>query len=227
MTIGNANRPLPVLGRGRFYVAIGKTECVAGRIARSPQRGYADVMKETHRKPKIHSTTIVAVKRGNEVAIGGDGQVTLEHTVLKHSGKKVRRLYQNRVLAGFAGSVADAQSLADRFETKLESCSGNLTRAAIEFAKDWRTDRVLRRLEAMMIVTDGERVYILSGDGNVVEPDDGVAAIGSGGMYAAAAAKALLHKTELSPREIVVEAMGIAADICIYTNDRLTLDSLP
>lgn len=178
-------------------------------------------------KMKIRSTTIVAVKRGEEVALAGDGQVSLGDTVLKHSAKKVRRLYQNRVLAGFAGSVADAQTLADRFESKLESCSGNLTRAAIEFAKDWRTDRMMRRLEAMMIVTDGVGLYILSGDGNVVEPDDGVAAIGSGGMYAAAAAKALMRNTELGVRDIVGEAMKIAAEICVYTNDRVIVDSLP
>jgi ATP-dependent HslUV protease, peptidase subunit HslV len=178
-------------------------------------------------KQKIHSTTIVAVKREGQVALAGDGQVTLEHTVLKHSARKVRRLYQNKVLAGFAGSVADAQSLADKFESKLEASSGNLTRAAIEFAKEWRTDRVLRRLEAMMIVTDGERIYILSGDGNVVEPDDGVAAIGSGGSFAASAAKALVKNTTLSARDIVMEAMRIAAEICIYTNDKVTVDALP
>src|SRR5579872_6475017 len=175
----------------------------------------------------IHSTTIVAVKREDQVALAGDGQVTLEHTVLKHTAKKVRRLYQNRVIAGFAGSVADAQSLADKFESKLEATNGNLTRAAIEFAKDWRTDRVLRRLEAMMIVSDGDHLYILSGDGNIVEPDDGIAAIGSGGPFAAAAAKALVQNTTMTATEIVTEAMRIAADICIYTNDRVTVDKLP
>ncbi len=184
-------------------------------------------MSRAEGTPQIHSTTIVAVKREGQVALAGDGQVTLEHTVLKHTARKVRRLYQNKVLAGFAGSVADAQSLADKFESKLEASNGNLTRAAIEFAKEWRTDRVLRRLEAMMIVTDGERIYILSGDGNVVEPDDGVAAIGSGGSYAASAAKALVHNTTMSARDIVQEAMRIAAEICIYTNDKVTVDSLP
>lgn len=184
-------------------------------------------MKLDETKPQIHSTTIVAVKRGEQVAIAGDGQVTLGQTVMKHGARKVRRLYQSRVLAGFAGSVADAQALSDRFETKLETCSGNLTRAAVEFAKDWRTDRILRRLEAMMIVTDGTHLYILSGDGNIVEPDDGIAAIGSGGPFAASAAKALLSKTELTAREIVEEAMRIAAEICIYTNDKLTIDALP
>ena len=177
--------------------------------------------------PRIHSTTIVAVKRAGQVALAGDGQVTLEHTVLKHTARKVRRLYQNKVIAGFAGSVADAQALADKFESKLEASSGNLTRAAIEFAKEWRTDRVLRRLEAMMIVTDGDRIYILSGDGNVVEPDDGVAAIGSGGSYASSAAKALVKNTNMSPVDIVQEAMRIAAEVCIYTNDKITVDALP
>lgn len=184
-------------------------------------------MKNEPKRPKIRSTTIVAVKRGDQVAIAGDGQVTLEHTVLKHTAHKVRRLFQKKILAGFAGSVADAQSLADRFESKLETTNGNLTRAAIEFAKDWRTDRVLRRLEAMMIVSDGNLIYILSGDGNIVEPDDGVAAIGSGGNYAASAAKALIKNTEMTALEIVTEAMRIAAEICIYTNDRITVDSLP
>lgn len=179
-----------------------------------------------HVTPKIRSTTIVAVKREGEVAVAGDGQVTLEHTVMKHSARKVRRLYQDRIIAGFAGSVADAQSLSDKFESKLEASSGNLTRAAVEFAKEWRTDRMMRKLEAMMIVTDGKTIYILSGDGNVVEPDDGVAAIGSGGMYASSAAKALARNTEMSAREIVQEAMRIAAEVCIYTNDRVTIDSL-
>lgn len=175
----------------------------------------------------IKATTIVAVKREAEVALAGDGQVTMGDTVLKHGARKVRRLYQGRVLAGFAGSVADAQSLADKFESKLESSAGNLTRAAIEFAKEWRTDRILRRLEAMMIVSDGDKLFILSGDGNVVEPDDGVAAIGSGGPYAAAAARALLRYTQLGAREIVEAAMRVASEICVYTNDHFTIETLP
>ncbi len=175
----------------------------------------------------MRSTTIVAVKRGDSVAMAGDGQVSLEHTVMKHGARKVRRLYQNRVIAGFAGSVADALSLADKFESKLEAANGNLTRAAIEFAKEWRTDRMLRKLEAMMIVTDGATIYVLSGDGNVIEPDDGVTAIGSGGNYAASAAKALVRNTEMSARDIVIEAMKIAAETCVYTNDRITVDVLP
>lgn len=176
---------------------------------------------------KIRSTTIVAVKKGDQIALAGDGQVSMGDTIAKHNARKVRRLYQNKVLAGFAGSVADAQSLSDKFESKLESTNGNLTRAAVEFAKEWRTDRILRRLEAMMIVTDGNLLYILSGDGNVIEPDDGVAAIGSGGMYAASAAKALAKNTDMSAKEIVTEAMRIAAEICVYTNDKVTADVLP
>ena len=184
-------------------------------------------MPKTEKRPKIRSTTIVAVKRGGQVALAGDGQVSLEHTVMKHNARKVRRLYQNKVIVGFAGSVADAQTLADKFESKLEASSGSLTRAAIEFAKEWRTDRMMRKLEAMMIVTDGDLIYILSGDGNVVEPDDGVAAIGSGGNYAASAAKALVRNTDMSARDIAVEAMKIAAETCVYTNDKLTVDVLP
>lgn len=184
-------------------------------------------MSKKDDRPKIRSTTIVAVKRDNTVALAGDGQVSLEHTVMKHNARKVRRLYQDKIIAGFAGSVADAQSLADKFESKLEAASGNLTRAAIEFAKEWRTDRILRKLEAMMIVTDGERIYILSGDGNVIEPDDGVAAIGSGGNYAASAAKALVRNTTMSAKDIAMEAMRIAAETCVYTNDKVTVDVLP
>ena len=186
------------------------------------ERSSDDVLRQ-----RIRSTTIIAVKRDGQVALAGDGQVTQGQTVLKHSARKVRRLYENRVIAGFAGSVADAQALSDRFESKLEGSSGNITRAAIEFAKDWRTDRVLRRLEAMMIVSDGDHLYILSGDGNIVEPDDGIAAIGSGGPFAAAAAKALLKNTAMTAREIAQEAMRIAAEICIYTNDIVTVDQLP
>ena len=161
------------------------------------------------------------------MALAGDGQVTMEQTVVKHTARKIRRMYQNRVLAGFAGSVADAQGLADTFEAKLEATSGNLTRAAVDFAKEWRTDRVLRRLEALMIVADTEHLYLLSGDGNVLEPDDGVVAIGSGGSYALAAAKALSRHTDLSAREIAEESLRIASEICVYTNDRIVVDELP
>jgi ATP-dependent HslUV protease subunit HslV len=174
----------------------------------------------------IRSTTIVAVTRNGVTAIAGDGQVTLENTVIKHTARKIRRMYQNKILAGFAGSVADAQALSDKFESKLEAAGGNLTRASVDFAKEWRTDRILRRLEAMMIVADREKVYLLSGDGNILEPDDGVTAIGSGGAYALAAARALVANTNMQPREIVEEAMRIASEICIYTNDKIVVDVL-
>jgi ATP-dependent HslUV protease subunit HslV len=177
--------------------------------------------------PKLRATTIVAVRKDGRVAIAGDGQVSLDTVIVKHTAKKLRRMYHNRVLAGFAGSVADAQQLADKFESKLEAAAGNLTRAAIDFAKEWRTDRVLRRLEAMMIVADPERLLLLSGDGNILEPDDGVAAIGSGGSYALAAAKAMVSHTDLPARTIVEEALRIAAQICVYTNDSIVSDELP
>jgi ATP-dependent HslUV protease subunit HslV len=174
----------------------------------------------------MKATTIVGVKKDGQVALAGDGQVTLEHTIVKAGARKVRRMYHNKVLVGFAGSVADAQALADKFEGKLEQQAGNLRRAVIEFAKEWRTDRMLRRLEAMMIVADPEHLLLVSGDGNVIEPDDGVIAIGSGGAFAQAAAKALVSNTELSPRQVVEKALRIAAEICIYTNDRIVVDAL-
>ena len=173
-----------------------------------------------------HHTTVVAVCRDGQVALAADGQVTYEQTVLKHTARKLRRMYHDRVLAGFAGAVADAQALADRFEAKLEATNGNLRRAAVEFAKEWRTDRVLRRLEAMMIVADRDDLLLISGDGNVVEPDDNVLAIGSGGAYAAAAARALMRHTSLTAKEIVLEAMRIAAELCIYTNDKVQCESI-
>jgi len=174
----------------------------------------------------MHATTIVGVRRDGQLAVAGDGQVTLQNTILKGGARKIRRMYQGRVLAGFAGSVADAQALADKFESKLEASGGNLRRAVIEFAKEWRTDRVLRRLEAMMIVADLENLLLLSGDGNVIEPDDGIIAIGSGGPYAQAAARALALHTNLTAHEIAENALRIAADICIYTNDHILVDSL-
>jgi ATP-dependent HslUV protease subunit HslV len=175
---------------------------------------------------EMNATTILGVKRDGKVAIAGDGQVTMDKTIFKHSAKKIRRMYQNKILAGFAGSAADAQALAERFEAKLEASSGNLKRAVIEFAKEWRSDRVLRRFEALMIVADTELLLVLSGDGNVIEPDDGIAAIGSGGPYAQAAAKALLENTELSAREIAEKSLLIASRICIYTNDHISVDEL-
>jgi ATP-dependent HslUV protease subunit HslV len=172
-----------------------------------------------------HGTTIVAVRRNGAVAMGGDGQVTLGNTVMKGNARKVRRLYNDKVLAGFAGGTADAFTLFERFEGKLEKY-GNLTRAAIELAKDWRSDRYLRRLEALLLVADPGKVLVISGNGDVIEPDYDVAAIGSGGPYALSAARALLEGSELDARSIVERALGIAADICIYTNRNLVIDEL-
>ena len=172
-----------------------------------------------------HGTTIVAVRRNGAVAMGGDGQVTLGNTVMKGNARKVRRLYNDKVLAGFAGGTADAFALFERFEGKLEKY-GNLTRAAIELAKDWRSDRYLRRLEALLLVADPGKVLVISGNGDVIEPDYDVAAIGSGGPYALSAARALLEGSELDARSIVERALGIAADICIYTNRNLVIDEL-
>lgn len=174
----------------------------------------------------LHATTIVAVKRDGKTAIAGDGQVTLGNTVFKSSAKKIRRIYDNKIMVGFAGSVADAQTLCDKFETKVRESNGILKRAVIEFAKEWRTDKMLRNLEAMMIVADGEYLLILSGNGEVLEPDENIAAIGSGGMYAAAAAKALVRNTDLDALTIAIEAIKIAGDICIYTNGNISSDVL-
>ena len=177
-------------------------------------------------KQKIRSTTILCVRRDGKVVMAGDGQVTLGHEVLKASAKKLRRLYNNRIVAGFAGSTADAFALFARFETKLEQFNGNLSRSVVELAKEWRTDRVLRHLEALLVVADNEKTYIVSGNGDVIEPDDGVAAIGSGGPFAMAAATALMRNTTLSARRIAEEAMAIAGKICIYTNDSVTFEEL-
>lgn len=178
------------------------------------------------REDKMISTTILCVRHKGKVALAGDGQVTLQSTVMKHTAKKVRRLYQDKCLAGFAGATADAFTLFERFEKKLEQFNGNITRASVELAKDWRTDRMLRRLEALLLVADSEHTFVLSGTGDVVEPDDGIAAIGSGGPYAQAAAKALVGHTELSALEIVKESMLIASQICIYTNDQIVVEEL-
>lgn len=175
---------------------------------------------------QFHGTTILSVRRGDKVVIGGDGQVTLGHTVMKSNAKKVRRLYNGNVIAGFAGGTADAFTLFERFEAKLEKHSGQLVRAAVEMAKDWRTDRVLRRLEALLAVADSTSSLIITGNGDVVEPEDNLIAIGSGGDYAKSAARALLANTELSAREIVEKSLGIAADICIYTNHNFTIEEL-
>jgi ATP-dependent HslUV protease subunit HslV len=174
----------------------------------------------------MHGTTIIAVRRNGKTAIAGDGQVTVGSTVMKHNAKKVRKMYNDLILAGFAGATADAFTLFEKFEAKLEQYHGNLTRAAVELAKDWRTDRVLRRLEALMIVADHERSFILSGNGDVIEPENGISAIGSGGPYALAAARALTDHTTLDARTIVTEAMKVAGDICIYTNKEITIEEL-
>jgi ATP-dependent HslUV protease, peptidase subunit HslV len=174
----------------------------------------------------IHATTVLAVRHRDQAVMASDGQVTFGNTVIKQSAKKIRRLYNDRVLAGFAGSAADSFALFARFEAKLEQYRGNLDRSAVELAKDWRTDRMLRRLEAMLIVMDARATYLLSGTGDLIEPDDGIVAIGSGGSYAMAAAKALARHTELDARTIAGEAMAIAADICIYTNGAITLETL-
>ncbi len=175
----------------------------------------------------FHSTTIIAVKKQDQVAIAGDGQVTFGNsTIMKHQAKKVRKLYDGKVLAGFAGSVADAFTLFEKFEGKLEEYRGNLFRAAVELAKDWRTDRVLRKLEAMLIVANSQALLVISGNGEIIEPDDQIAAIGSGGSYALAAAKALAKFSDLSAEEITREALSIAASICVYTNNQITVEKL-
>jgi len=178
------------------------------------------------RKLQIRGTTILAVKKDDKVTVAGDGQVTMDTTILKHGARKVRRLYNNEVIVGFAGATADAFTLFDRFDQKLEQYNGNLLRAAVELTKDWRTDRVLRHLEALMIAVSRDYSLIISGNGDVIESDDDVMAIGSGGPYAQAAARALVRHTNLSSTEIAQEAMKIAAEVCIYTNDRITLEEL-
>ncbi|MBQ4492467.1 MAG: ATP-dependent protease subunit HslV [Deltaproteobacteria bacterium] len=175
----------------------------------------------------FEGTTVLCVRKNGKVAIGGDGQVTMGNTVMKRTARKVRRLAENRVVAGFAGSTADAFTLFDRFEGKLREFQDNLVRAAVELAKDWRADKILRRLEALLIVADAQTTLILSGAGDVIEPDDGVAAIGSGGPYALAAARALLGDSTLEARDIVERSLTIAADICIYTNHTITIETLP
>jgi ATP-dependent HslUV protease subunit HslV len=176
--------------------------------------------------PRIRATTIVAVKRGQQAAIAGDGQVTVEKTILKHHARKVRRLYQDRVVAGFAGAAADALTLFEKFERKLDESHGNLPRASYELAKEWRLDRALRRLEALLVAADREHLLVISGSGDLIEPDDGVAAIGAGGPYALAAARALAHHTEMAPADIVREAIIIASGIDIYTNAEIHVEAL-
>ena len=175
---------------------------------------------------RIRSTTVICVRRGDKVVMAADGQVSLGSTVMKGSAKKIRRLYNDKVLAGFAGSTADAFSLFSRFESKLEQYAGNLSRAAVELAKDWRTDKMLRQLEALLIVADASTTLMLSGTGDVIDPDEGIMTIGSGGSYALAAARALMANTDMGAREIAEKSMKIAAEICIYTNDHFTIEEL-
>ncbi|TCK70861.1 ATP-dependent protease subunit HslV [Acidipila rosea] len=175
---------------------------------------------------RIRSTTVICVRRNGSVAMAADGQVTLGETVIKHSARKIRRLYQDKILAGFAGSTADAFSLFSRFEAKLEQYAGNLGRSAVELAKEWRTDKMLRNLEALLVVSDPHQTFLLSGSGDVIEPDEGIATIGSGGSYALAAARALMENTQLSAREIAEKSLHIAGQICIYTNEQITLEEL-
>jgi ATP-dependent HslUV protease subunit HslV len=174
----------------------------------------------------LHATTVLAVRHRDEAVMASDGQVTFGTTVVKQSARKIRRLYNDKILAGFAGSAADSFALFSRFETKLEQYRGNLERSAVELAKDWRTDRLLRRLEAMLLVMDARVTYLLSGTGDLIEPDDGIIAIGSGGAYAMAAGKALARHTQMSARDIAEQAMSITAGICIYTNDSITIETL-
>jgi ATP-dependent HslUV protease subunit HslV len=179
-----------------------------------------------NQKRLIRSTTVLCIRRNGSVVMAGDGQVTLGESVIKHSAKKIRRLYQDKILAGFAGSTADAFSLFSRFEAKLEQYHGNVGRSAVELAKDWRTDKYLRHLQALLLVSDKEQTFMLSGQGDVIEPDGGIAAIGSGGPYAQSAAEALAGHTQLSARQIAEEAMKIASKICIYTNEKVTIEEL-
>jgi ATP-dependent HslUV protease, peptidase subunit HslV len=174
----------------------------------------------------LHGTTILAVRHDGRLAVAGDGQVTLQATVIKHHARKVRKIYNDRIIVGFAGGTADAMNLSERLEAKLERYNGNLTRSAVELARDWRTDKILRRLEAIMIAGDEERMFLISGNGDVIEPDGGIIGIGSGGPSAQAAATALMRHTGLTAAEIVSEAMTIAASLCIYTNDTITVEEL-
>ena len=182
-------------------------------------------MKNTERS-QIRSTTVIGVIRDGKAALGSDGQMTLGNTVVKHSTRKIRRLYQGKLVAGFAGATADALTLLDRFDTKLEAYNGKLDRAAVELAKDWRTDKYLRRLEAMLAIVRNDKALSMSGTGDVIEPEDGIVAIGSGSMYALAAARSLMKHTSLSAKEIVFESLKIAADICIYTNDHIIVEEV-
>jgi ATP-dependent HslUV protease subunit HslV len=194
-----------------------------GRILPSLYNGRTPM---SHNSQQMHGTTVLCVRRDNKVVMAGDGQVTLGDHVMKHHAKKIRRLYEDKVLAGFAGSTADALALFGRFETKLQEFHGNLSRGAVELAKEWRTDRALRHLDALLVVADTKSMFLLSGHGDIIEPDDGILAIGSGGTFALSAARALSKNTKMTAREIVEEAMSIAAEICIYTNTNFMIEEL-
>jgi ATP-dependent HslUV protease subunit HslV len=185
---------------------------------KSSQKGVEKIM--------LHGTTILCVRRNENVAIAGDGQVTMGSTVLKRNARKIRKMYNDRILAGFSGATADAFTLFEKFEGKIEAYRGNITRAAVELAKDWRTDKILRRLEAMLIVADNEHTFIISGTGDVIEPEDGIASIGSGGPFAQAAARALIENSDLVASDIVEKALKIAGEICIYTNEKIIIEEL-
>ncbi|MHB8303247.1 MAG: ATP-dependent protease subunit HslV [Acidobacteriaceae bacterium] len=197
-----------------------------GTLRRPSALSACSPSKAPSRQTRIRSTTVLCVRREGRVVMAADGQVTLGESVIKHSARKIRRLYQEKVLAGFAGSTADAFSLFSRFEAKLEQYAGNLGRSAVELAKDWRTDKMLRNLEALLVVADLQQTYLISGAGDVIEPDEGVIAIGSGGPYALASARALMQNTELPAREIAERSLRIAGQICIYTNDQITIEEL-
>jgi ATP-dependent HslUV protease subunit HslV len=206
-----------------------ETAASGGRFsfsAKGPAEAAGARKTSADSRPRVRSTTVICVRRGTSVVMAADGQVTMGEAVFKHSAKKIRRLYQDKILAGFAGSTADAFSLFSRFESKLEQYAGNLGRSAVELAKDWRTDKMLRNLEALLVVTDLSQTFLISGSGDVIEPDEGIAAIGSGGSYALAAARALMENTEMGARDIAEKAMKIAGQICIYTNDRITIEEL-
>lgn len=195
-------------------------------VFRVSPKSQSETQESPRLRRRIRSTTVICVRRNGQVVMAADGQVTMGDTVLKHSAKKIRRLYQDKILAGFAGSTADAFSLFDRFASKLEQYAGNLNRAAVELAKDWRTDKMLKNLEALLVVADQNQTYLISGSGDVIDPDEPLAAIGSGGPFATAAARALLENTDMSAREIAEKAMKIAGEICIYTNDHVTIEEL-
>ncbi len=200
---------------------LSQTAAQSGRFSFS-----AKASPEVSSRPRVRSTTVICVRRNSSVVMAADGQVTMGEAVFKHTAKKIRRLYQDKILAGFAGSTADAFSLFSRFESKLEQYAGNLGRSAVELAKDWRTDKMLRSLEALLVVSDVSQTFLISGSGDVIEPDEGIAAIGSGGSYALAAARALMDNTELGARDIAEKALRIAGQICIYTNDKITIEEL-